>query len=376
MPFRSRFKIFEEKTHLNSCSYGALSIDVRAAYEEYLSHRDTYGSPWDIFMEKYEQSRVAFAELINAQPEEIAVTGSASAGTNSLASALDFSGPRTKIVVSDFEFPTAAQIWHAQSLRGATIQHVPDNDDGYIPIERFDELIDEATLLVSVAHVCFRNGARQDVPAIVELAHSRGALVMLDCYQSLGTLPIDVKALDVDFLVGGTLKYLLSSAGIGYLYVREALISDLTPTMTGWFAQADIDAMDIYKNEPAATARRFEMGTPPVPSIYATLAGMALIRSVGLHNIETHIRELTAAIKEGAKKQGFSLATPADPMHHGAMIAIRANDEHAIVKVLSREGIITSCRDGNLRISPHFYNNLDDIEKLLACLKRNRPLLA
>ncbi len=375
MSVRSRFKIFEEKTHLNSCSYGALSTDVRAAFEQYLADRDAHGSPWDIFMEKYESARAIFAELINAQPEEIAVTGSASAGTNSLASALDFSGPRKKIIVSDFEFPTVAQIWHAQAMRGASIRHVPD-DDGYIPIERFDELIDEETLLVSIAHVCFRNGARQNVSAIVELAHSRGALVMLDCYQSLGTLPIDVKALDVDFLVGGTLKYLLSTAGIGYLYVREQLISELTPTMTGWFAQADIDAMDIYGNDPAPTARRFEMGTPPVPSIYATLAGIGLVQSVGLEDIESRIGELTGAIKQRAKREGLTLATPADPARHGAMIALRAQDEHAIVRALAEDRVITSSRDGNLRISPHFYNNFDDIDRLFAGLKKNRHLLA
>ena len=371
---RSRFKIFEDKIHLNSCSYGALSTDVREAYESYLTDRDQYGSPWDIFTAKYEEARAQFAELVNADPAEIAVTASASAAVNSLASALDFSGGRKKVVVSDLEFPTVAQIWHGQERRGAQICHVAEAD-GRIPLERFDELIDEDTLLVSIAYVCFRNGSKLDAPAIIELAHSKGALVLLDCYQALGTFPIDVKALDVDVIVGGSLKYLLSSAGLGYMYVRSELISALVPTMTGWFAQADIEAMDIYKNDPAPTARRFEMGTPPIPSIYAALAGIGLLQSIGLENIEADLRKLTGAIKDGARDAGLTLATPEDFAQHGAMIAIKAVDETAIVEALMHDGIITSSRDGNLRISPHFYNQLDDVDRLMSSIEKHKHLM-
>lgn len=371
---RSKFKIFENKIHLNSCSYGALSTDVREAYGKYFEDREQFGAPWEIFTGKYEEARAQFAELVNADAAEIAVTASASAAVNALASALEFSSDRSKVVVSDFEFPTVAQIWHGQERRGARVCHVPETE-GRIPIECFEQLIDEQTLIVSIAHVCFRNGSKLDVPAVVELAHSRGALVLLDCYQAIGTFPIDVKALDVDVMVAGSLKYLVSSAGLGYMYVRKDLISALTPTMTGWFAQADIDAMDIYKNDPAPNARRFEMGTPPIPSIYAALAGIGLIQSVGLEHIESHIRTLTGAIKDGVKDSGFKLATPQGFAEHGPMIAIKAVDEAAIVDALKEDGIITSSRDGNLRISPHFYNQLDDIAKLMQSLKKHKHLL-
>ncbi len=374
MSIRSRFPIFEKKTYLNSCSYGALSVDVREAYQRYLDDWNESGSDWNKWVGLYETARVSFAGLINAKPEEIAVTFCASDGVNAIASALDFSSPRNKVVVSDFEFPTTAQIWHAQEKSGADICHVPECD-GRIPLEHYERVIDDRTLLVSIASVCYRNGSKQDVRPIVDLAHKNGALVMLDAYQGLGAFPIDVRALDTDFLVGGTLKYLLSSAGTAMLYVRQELIEQLTPTFSGWFAQRDINAMDIYANDPAPTARRFESGTPPVANIYAALAGVGLIQSWGVERIERHIGELTRAIKDGVLAEGFELATPVEDEAHGAMLAVRVRDEHAIVDALAQEDIVTSSRDGNVRISPHFYNNLEDIERLLESLRRNRQYM-
>jgi selenocysteine lyase/cysteine desulfurase len=325
-------------------------------------------------VERLEAARAAFAELVNAETDEIAVTTSVSAGVSALASALQFTGERNKIVVSDFEFPTVAQIWHAQEGRGARIWHVPPSGNT-IPIERFAEAIDERTALVSLTHVCFRNGSRLDVPAIVKLAHRRGALVLLDSYQTLGTMPIDVKALQVDFLVSGVLKYLLSSAGLAFLYVRQELVEDLQPTCMGWFSQADIFAMDVHANTPSPTARRFESGTPPVPNIYAALAGIRLVQSIGLSRIEAHIGELTEAIKEGARQRGYTLVTPIAPNRHGALITLRSHDVNLLVSRLKQDGIITSSRDDNLRISPHIYNNLDDVERLMDGLDKHSELL-
>lgn len=372
--FRSRFPIFQHKVYLNSCSQGALSTDVQAAYQTYLRDWDEKGSPWEVWVERGEAARHAFAGLVNAEADEVAVCTSVSAGVSTLASALDFSGERNKVVMSDFEFPTIGQIWHAQEQRGARVVHVLAAGN-IIPTERFAEAIDERTKIVSITHVCFRNGSRLDVPAIVELAHQKGALVLLDSYQALGTFPIDVKALKVDFLAGGTLKYLLASAGLAYLYVRKELIPTLQPTSIGWFSQANIFAMDIYAHTPSPTARRFESGTPPVPNIYAGVAGIKLIQSIGLERIEDHLRELTGAIKEGAMRRGFNLVSPVDPARHGALITLRSHKVDLLVKRLEASGIITSSRDNNLRISPHIYNNLADVDRLLDCLTQNRELL-
>ncbi len=374
MPLRDRFPIFQKKTYFNSCSQGALSLDVRQAYEQYLKDWDEKGSPWELWVERSETARQAFAGLINADPNEVADCTSVSAGVSALASALDFGGERNQVVVSDFEFPTVGQIWHAQEARGARVVHVPAAGN-IIPTERFADAIDERTKIVSITHVCFRNGSKLDVPAIVDLAHRKGALVLLDAYQTLGTLPIDVKALKVDFLAGGVLKYLLASAGLAFLYVRKEFIPDLRPTSIGWFSQANIFAMDIYANTPSPSARRFESGTPPVPSLYAGIAGMKLIQSVGLEKIEAHVREITGAIKEGALRRGFNLGSPVDPAKHGALITLRSHKVDLLVKRLDADGIVTSSRDNNLRLSPHFYNNQPDVDVLMDGLTRHKDLL-
>jgi selenocysteine lyase/cysteine desulfurase len=349
-------------------------MEVHRAYEQYLCDWDEKGSPWEWWVERSEAARHAFAGLVNAEPNEVAVCTSVSAGVSALASALDFSGERNKVVVSDFEFPTIGQIWHAQERRGARVVHVPAAGN-VIPTERFAEAIDERTKIVSITHVCFRNGSKLDVPAIVELAHRKGALVLLDAYQSIGTMPVDVKALKVDFLAGGVLKYLLASAGLAFMYARKDLAPGLHPTAMGWFSQANIFAMDIYANTPSPTARRFESGTPPVPSLYAGVAGMKLIQSAGVDRIEAHLRDITGAIKEGAMRRGFNLVSPVDPDRHGALIALRSHKVDLLVKWLEADGIITSSRDGNLRISPHYYNTLADVSVLMDALTKHKELL-
>ena len=187
---RHRFPIFERLTYINSCSQGALSDSVRAAYDDYLTGWDERGAPWDYWVERTETARATFARLVAGEPDDVAVTTSLSAGVSSLASAVDFRD-RPKIVISDFEFPTIGQIWHAQELRGAEVVHVPA-DGALIPVERFEEAIDERTAVVSIAAVCYRNGSRLDVEEITRIAHERGALVVLDAYQAIGTYPFDV----------------------------------------------------------------------------------------------------------------------------------------------------------------------------------------
>lgn len=370
---KDRFPIFKDKVFINSCSKGALSTDVQQAYQQYLADWATDGSPWEHWMEQMELLRTGFAKLIHAQADEVAIKTSVSDAVNTLASSLDFTGERNKVIVDDFAFPTTAQIWHAQTQRGAEIVHVPEADNATIPLEYYENVIDERTLLVSLTQVCYRHGARQDVGAIIKLAHERGALVLLDSFQALGTFPIDVELLNVDFLTGGTLKYLLGSAGLAFLYVRDEHIQKLYPTSTGWFAQADIFAMDIYQNTPSPTARRFESGTPSNPNVYAGLAGLNIIEEVGVDTIESHLQLITGAIKDISRDKGYTVVTPDN---HGAMIAIRSNDVNQLVACLEQEQITVSSRDGNLRISPHFYNDLSDIEVLFDALSKYKHLLS
>jgi selenocysteine lyase/cysteine desulfurase len=369
---RHHFPIFEHRVYINSCSQGALSDAVRNAYEQYLSDWDEKGAPWEYWVERQEAARASFADLINASPDEIAVTTSLSAGVASLASGLRFAR-RSKVVLTDWEFPTIGQIWHAQEARGARVVHVKEADDGTLPLERFDAAIDDDTLLVSITHVCYRNGAMVDVPAVVELAHARGAYVLLDAFQSVGSLPVDVKELGVDFLGAGVLKYLLGSAGLGFFYARSDVVDKVWPTATGWFADENIFAMDHTDYSPARTAARFQSGTPPVPSIYAGIAGIELMQEIGIADTREHVNELNAYLIAGLNELDAKAVTPE---RRGALICVSSTDAKALVAALSADDIVTSERDSNLRISAHAYNTREDVDAVLESLRRNRSLLA
>lgn len=366
---RHEFPVLARKTYLNSGSYCALANSVKAAFDAYMEDRLLMGADWDQWIGKNEAVRQGMATLLRVTPDEIAVTASASAGLNALASAFDFTGSRRKIVVSDFEFPTSAQIWHAQAGRGAEILHVHPDASGDIPLEHFEKLIDENTRLVAITHVCYRNGQKLDVAAIAKLAHAKGAHLLLDCYQSVGTETIDLPALGVDFAIGGMLKYLLGTAGLGFLYVRHALIEQLTPYNSGWFAQENIAAMDITANRPSLSARRFEAGTPAVPNCYATEAGLKIINEIGTDAIGARVRTLTARCLERLEEIGWAALTPPEDDRHGPLIAIKSRDCKALAGKLGERDIVTSYRDGNLRAGFHFYNDDSDIDALIAAMR-------
>ncbi|MBB4210798.1 selenocysteine lyase/cysteine desulfurase [Rhodothalassium salexigens DSM 2132] len=372
---RDRFPIFEHSVYLNSCSGGALSVDVAAAYHAYLSGRHDRGADWPAWLEVYEDVRGRLARLVGAAPDEVALGGSASAVLGPLASALEPTLARDRIVVTDLDFPTTAHIWRAQAARGFEVV-TAEAPGGRLSLDRLTRLIDRRTRLVSLPLVCYRNGALSDVAAVADLARAAGAWVLVDAYQALGAVPVDLGKLGADFLLGGTAKYLLGSAGLGFLVVRRDLVAGLTPTQTGWFGQDDIFAMDHRHHRPAATARRFETGTPPVPSLYAAQAGLGLMDRVGVARTWAHVATLTERLKAGAAALGATLATPAAADGHGALIAIRAVDDAALVARLAARGVITSSRDGNVRVSPHFYNNADDIDACLDALAAERALLA
>ena len=364
---RARFPIFEQLVYVNSCSQGALSDAVRAAYDDYLLGWDERGAPWDYWVERTEAARATFARLVNARVDDVAVTTSLSAGVSALASAIDF-GARPKVVISDYEFPTIGQIWHAQQLRGAEV-HV-------VEPERVGEAIDERTAVLSITGVCYRNGVRLPVEEIARLGKEAGALVLLDAYQAVGSYPLDVTELGVDALAAGVLKYLLGSAGLAFLWVRPGLAAELTPTETGWFADRDIFEMAHTRYAPSPTARRFQSGTPPIPSIYAGIAGMELMMEIGIAETREHVNALDERLIAGADELGATVVTPREPERRGALVCIRSTDAPALVAALAGDGIVTSERDGNLRVSPHAYNTVEDIEAVLASLARQRALLA
>ncbi len=373
---RDEFAIFEHTVYANSCSQGALSHRVRAAAEEWLGGWDENGAEWEFWVERNEAARAGFARLLHAEPDDVAVTTSVSQGVSALVSALDLTGERNRIVISEYEFPTVGQIAHAQELRGAEVVHVRPEVDGRIPLERFAEAIDERTALVCCTAVSFRSGHRHDVSAIAEVAHRHGALLLADSYQAIGALELDVRTLGADVVTGGTVKYLLGSAGLAFMWLRESLRSELLPTQTGWFADEDIFAMSIADYSPHATARRFESGTPPVPSLYPGVAGMELVADVGIAAIEAHVRTLVDRLLAGLDELGATVATSRGPLEYGPLICVVSTDPDALVDVLAAERIVTSTRDSNLRISLHLYNVEDDVDRILEVLAANSSLLA
>ena len=373
---RAEFPIFEHAVYANSCSQGALANRVRAAAEEWLAGWDENGAEWEYWVERNEAARSAFAGLVHASPDDVAVTTSVSQGVSALVSALDLAGGRNRIVISEYEFPTVGQIAHAQELRGAEVVHVMPGSEGRIPIERFAEAIDERTALVCCTALSFRSGHRNDVSAIAELGHAAGAVVLADSYQAIGALELDVRTLGADVVTGGTVKYLLGSAGLAFMWVRDSLRLQLLPTQTGWFADEDIFAMSIADYSPHATARRFDSGTPPVPSLYPGVAGMELIAEVGVPAIEGHVRSLVDRLLAGLDELGATVTTSRGEEEYGPLVCVVSTDPNALVDALAGDGFVTSTRDSSLRVSLHLYNVEDDVDRLLAALARHRELLA
>ena len=368
---RSRFPVFASKIYLNSCSQGALSDAVRKGFADYLETWDEHGSPWDLWVDEYEAARRTFAEFLGAQADEVAVLPSASAGINSIASALSFR-ERKKVVLGSFEFPTMGHIWLSQRSRGAEVQFVEAVGDR-MPAELYANAIDADTLIVPVTGLCFMNGWRSELAKIVSYAHARGALVLFDDYQDCGTRPVDVKALGVDVYVAGTLKYLLGPPGLAMMYVRSDLIQSLAPTISGWFAQADPFAFDVKKLELAATARRFESGTPAIPNLYAAKRGVQLLQSIGLREVAGHIKSLTAALLSGLQEMNVQIKTPLDSV--GPLIVLRCKDSAELVRKLAEQQIVVSNRRDGLRIALHVYNTIEDVRAVLKALERHLNLL-
>ena len=371
--YRHLFPVFEKVTYLNSCSQGALAIPVRDALDEYLDGMYEKGSLWDKWVIKHEELRLLVAQAFKTAPSNVAITANASAGINSVMSSIDFSGERNRIVTTDLEFPTMGQILHAQERRGAEVIHVAADQDGTLNLGRLEAALDDRVALVAVTHVCYRTGAMSDIKAVSQLAHKRGIPVIVDAYQSAGSIPIDFDDVGADFMVGGFLKYILGLPGIGFLLAKGDNSS--LPTQTGWFAARNVFAMEIDKYDPATDARRFEGGTPPIPSVVAAVAGLRLLLEVGLEQSWRQTSAVHQMLRQELSDLSATFVTPGDSTSHAGLIAFKSVDEHKLVSALDHDQVIVSSRDGNVRISPHFYNTEGDVEALMKSLLDHKGLL-
>jgi selenocysteine lyase/cysteine desulfurase len=313
-------------------------------------------------------AKAEFARLINASVEDIAVFGSVSEATSAVASAIDFSEGRDTVVVTEAEFPTVGHVWLAQERRGARVRWVPVGGDGSVAIEAYDAVLDASVAIVSACHGYYLNGALQDLGALAERAHASGSLLYVDAYQTLGTVPVDVRAAPVDFLASGNLKFLMGVPGVAFLYVRPSVAARLQPTTTGWFGRANPFAFTIKPLDWAPNASRFDMGTPPVINAYIARSGMQIINEIGVPAIRAWLEVLGERLVSGAQARGLTLHGPADMTRKTSTTAILVEDSHHIEDAMRRGGVLPSARGPVVRLAPHFYNTIDDVDTALDLL--------
>jgi len=364
---RRRMPLLRTTVPLNNCSQAPQTDTTRAAALAYLDSWDTVGMDWDAWMAEVERARAAFAALIGAAPAEVAITSSVSEATSSLASALEPDGARRRIVTTHAEFPTVGHVWLAQQRCGLETTWV-SVIEGRVRLEDYDQVLDGRTLLVSATHAYYQTGALQDLRAITTRAHAAGALVYVDAYQTLGTRPLDVKALDLDALASGTLKFLMGMPGIAFLYVKPELCERLHPTVTGWFGRAEPFAFEATRLDWADGARRFDTGTPPIVNAAVARAGIELIASVGVDRIQAWTEVLSRRLVDGGRERGFTVLGPADSHLRAPTTAFRVVDAHATELALRAHGILGAARGPAIRLAPHFYNTIEEIDRALDTL--------
>ena len=365
--WRRRIPLLATHIPMNACSQGPQTDLTRTAAERYLESWNRTGMDWDAWMEEVRLAKGAFAALIGASPFDIAVFSSVSEATSAVASALDFSGRKRRVVVSEMEFPTTGHVWLAQEARGANVSWVPMRN-GTIEPSAYDAVIDTDTALVAACHAYYVNGSTQDLDQIVARAHDAGALVFSDAYQALGAIPVDVNRSGVDFLASGNLKYLMGVPGIAFLYVRPGLAETLQPTTTGWFGRANPFAFEVKRLDWSSGGSRFDSGTPPVMNAYIARAGMEMIGSIGVDNIRSWHEVLSQRLREGGVQRGLTPHGSPDIARKTANTAFLVNDSSAVERDMRARGVLPSARGPVIRLAPHFYNTLDDIDTALALL--------
>ena len=319
------------------------------------------GAPWDAWMAEVEAARTAFARLIHADPGEIAVVSCASEGAYQVISSLSFS-ERARIVTSDLEFPSIAHVFAGASARGAAGEVLPA-PDGQLRLEDYLSARLEDAALVSVPLAVYANGHRPPVQEIAAAAKQRGARVFIDAYQGAGVLPIDVRTLPCDYLVAGSLKYLLGAPGLAFLYVRQGSMPEGHPPYSGWFGRVAPFAFTPRTLDYADGARRFQGGTPAIPAAYAAAAGLSLIAELDQAQVLAHVLSLGDWLQAELLERGVRLTSPRDRSLRGPQVAVRAEDAPRLAEFLKERGVIVSPRGHSVRISMHYYNLREDLER-------------
>ncbi len=363
--YRSEFPILERTTYLISNSLGAMP---RAVYEAMHGYADTWATRgvraweeawWMLALEVGNE----IGALMNAPKGSISTHQNVTQCQAVVASCFDFSGRRNKVVFSNMNFPSVIYFWTAQQARGARVEMVHSEDGISVTTERLLDAIDEHTLIVPISHVVFRSAYIKEVEAIVAKAHQVGAVVLLDTFQSLGTVPFDVQKLGVDFVCGGVLKWLCGGPGTAYLYVRPDLAEKLEPKFTGWVAHQQPFAFEVGPIRYAAPPYKFMNGTPNVPALYAARPGLKIVGEIGVERIREKSKRQVARLIELADQRGWTVNTPRDPERRGGTVSIdMPRSQEVCAELLARDVLVDWRPKAGVRMSPHFYTKDEELD--------------
>jgi kynureninase len=367
--FRDEFPVLANKTYLISASLGPVSLLSRAYLDAYLDAWATKGAPDHVWFEdifpRMRALKATFSALAGCDADELAITTSISIALSTVASALDLSGERNRIVLSELDFPTDGHVWIAWARKsGAEVVWLRSPDGLTIPLEAYDEAIDERTAVVMVNRVLYRSSAIVDAKAVCAMARARGALSFVDDYHGIGIVPLDLHDLGCDLYTAGTLKWLCGGPGMVFLYARRNLLPSLEPAVTGWFATEEPFSFDNQHLVYHATARRLEHGTPPAPVFFLAQGGLDLIAEARVERIRERQGELTEHVMARADALDLPVRTPRVRADRGGVVNVGVGAEAGtICHALLERDVCTDFRGDGLRISPHFFNTETDIDR-------------
>jgi kynureninase len=367
--YRDEFPVLSKKAYLISASLGPVSNRARGYLDEYVDAWATKGAPDHVWVEdvfpRMRAVKRSFAALVGADPDELAITVNVSLALSTVLSCLDLSGERNRIVLSALDFPTDGHVALAQRRRGGEVVFLESPDGLTVPLEAYQEAIDERTALVIVNRVLYRSSSIVDAGAICRMARAAGAWSVVDDFHGAGVLPVDVHDLGCDFYTTGVLKWLCGGPGLTFLYARRDLLPALEPAVTGWFATAEPFSFDLQHLELHPTARRLEHGTPAAPVAFVAQGGLDVITEVGPARIRERIKELTSYVVERADAAGLEVRALRDPEARGGMINIKVGpDAQRICHALLDRDVCTDFRGDGLRVSPHFFTTTGDVDRL------------
>ncbi len=373
LKWRSEFPILDKTVYLISHSLGAMP---KATYDQLHEYADLWATRgvrawaegwWEMPVTLGDE----LAKIIGADPGTVVMHQNVSICQSLILSCFDPTPERNKIVYSELNFPSVMYVYEAHARDGKLRIETVKSDDGMtVPLERLLAAIDETTLLVPFSHVLFKSAFLQDAKAIVERAHEVGAMVVLDTYQSAGTVPFSVKDLNVDFATGGSVKWLCGGPGAGYLYVRPDLQAKLEPKTTGWMAHEAPFSFDT-KLRYASNISRFLHGSPAIPALYAARSGYRVINEIGVERIREKSVRQTNYLIQLAEEAGFQVTSPKNAAQRGGTVTVAHAHAGAMTKELLRREFIVDYRPGaGVRISPHFYTKDEELELVIEEMKK------